>query len=172
VTSDRRPWLVRRGRRRAQAEFELSSRLEAPVETVWARVTTVAGVNAELMPIARMTAPRGTDSIDPDDVTLGARLFRSWILLGGLVPIDYDDVTLVRVERNRGFLERSPMLSQRLWEHERTLEPLAAGGCRVIDRVRFEPRPPVPARWLRPLFRAVFRHRHRRLRREFGGGPG
>jgi ligand-binding SRPBCC domain-containing protein len=41
----------------------------------------------------------------------------------------------------------------------------------ITDRVAWEPRLPVPARALRPLFRAIFRHRHRRLRRRFGGDP-
>ena len=75
---------------------------------------------------------------------------------------------LERIEPGRGFLERSTMLSQRLWEHERTIEPVAGGGCTIADRVAWEPRLPLPGRLLRPLFAAVFRHRHRRLRRHFG----
>jgi hypothetical protein len=57
-------------------------------------------------------------------------------------------------------------------EHERTIEPLADGGCTVTDRVAWEPRLPLPGRLLRPLFGAFFRHRHRRLRRHFGGADG
>jgi hypothetical protein len=41
----------------------------------------------------------------------------------------------------------------------------------VRDRIRFEPRLPLPPRLLRPIFLFVFRHRHRRLRRYFGGSP-
>jgi len=36
------------------------------------------------------------------------------------------------------------MLTQRLWEHERTLEPLDGGGCAITDRVAWEPRLPIP----------------------------
>ena len=36
---------------------------------------------------------------------------------------------LVRLDPPSGFLERSSMLSMRTWEHERTLEPAAGGGC-------------------------------------------
>jgi hypothetical protein len=100
------------------------------------------------------------------------RLGRSWILLFGVLPVDYDDLGLERIDPGRGFLERSTMLSQRLWEHERTIEPLADGGCTVSDRVAWEPRLPLPGRLLRPLFGAFFRHRHRRLRRHFGGADG
>ena len=49
------------------------------------------------------------------------------------MPFDYDELTLVRLDPGRGFLERSRMLSQRLWEHERTLEPSGEGGCLVTD---------------------------------------
>jgi ligand-binding SRPBCC domain-containing protein len=147
----------------------VASRLDAPAAEVWERVTTFEGVNDELMPLARMTAPSDVNSLQPADVVPGRRLFRSWILLLGAIPIDYDDVTLVRLDPGRGFLERSPMLSQRSWEHERIVEPDGASTCTIDDRVRFEPRLPVSAALLRPLYRAVFGHRHRRLRRRFGG---
>lgn len=151
------------------AEFSVSSRLDAPSGSVWDRVTTFEGVNDELMPIMRMTAPRHVRSIDTGSVVLGERLCRSWVLLFGLIPFDYDDVTLVRLDPGRGFLERSPMLSQRFWEHERTIEPAGEDGCVLTDRICFEPRLPLPGPMLRPLLRRIFRHRHRRLRRRFGG---
>jgi hypothetical protein len=60
------------------------------------------------------------------------------------------------------------MLSQRHWEHERTIE-LDSGGCVITDRIRYQPRLPVPDLFLQGLYRAVFAHRHRRLRKRFGG---
>ena len=60
------------------------------------------------------------------------------------------------------------MLSARVWEHERTLEPLPAGGARVSDRVEFVPRIRLTARLHRAVIRALFAHRHRRLRARFG----
>jgi ligand-binding SRPBCC domain-containing protein len=149
-----------------RAEIRVESRLEAEPAVVWARVMSAEGINDELGPWFRMTVPRGLDSLDLESVEPG-RLGRSWVLLFGLVPVDYDDLGLERIEPGRGFLERSTMLSQRLWEHERTIEPVAGGGCTVTDRIAWEPRPPLPGRLLRPLFAAVFRHRHRRLRRHF-----
>ena len=59
------------------------------------------------------------------------------------------------------------MLSARMWEHERTLAPVDGGGTRVTDRVRFEPRVRAVARLHRSVVAAIFRHRHRRLRRHF-----
>lgn len=97
----------------------------------------------------------------------GQRSFRSWLLVAGFVPIDYDDVVFEEVEPGRRFLERSALLTQRLWEHERVIEP-ASEGCRVTDRVRFEPRLPVLAALYGSIFQAVFRWRHRNLRKLFG----
>jgi hypothetical protein len=152
-----------------RAEFRISTRLPAGAEAVWARAMSAEGINDELGPLLKMTVPRGLGELDLTTVEPG-RLGRSWILLFGLLPVDYDDLGLERIEPGRGFLERSTMLSQRLWEHERTIEPRKDGGCTVTDRIAWEPRPPLPGRWLRPLFGAVFRHRHRRLRRHFGAG--
>ncbi len=134
---------------------------------VWDRVTTPAGINDEMQPYLRMTLPRGLERIDPAEIEIGERIGRSWILLFGLLPFDYDDISLVRLDPGKGFLERSTMLSQRAWEHERTLEPVE-GGCEVTDRVRWEPRLGFLASPLRPVIAWFFRHRHRRLVRHFG----
>ena len=83
------------------------------------------------------------------------------------MPVDYDDVRFAEVEPGRRFLERSSLFSQRLWEHERVIEP-RPHGCRITDRIRFESRLPWLASFYSPLFQAVFRLRHRNLRRLFG----
>lgn len=126
------------------------------------------GINAELGPLLRMTVPRAAESLDLATLEPG-HLGRSWVLLFGLIPVDYDDIGLERIEPGRGFLERSTMLSQRLWEHERTIEPVGDGVCTIADRIAWEPRLPLPGRLFRPLFGAFFRHRHRQLQRHFGG---
>jgi ligand-binding SRPBCC domain-containing protein len=149
------------------AEIVVSSRVAASPAVVWDRVTTPAGINDEMRPYLRMTLPRGLERIDPAEIEIGKPLGRSWILLFGLLPFDYDELSLIRLDPGEGFLERSTMLSQRLWEHERTLEQVE-GGCAVTDRVRWEPRLGLPAAALRPVFAWFFRHRHRRLARHFG----
>jgi len=146
--------------------FTVSSIVPASPARVWERITTMEGINHELMPIARMTHPRGMTELDPAEVPIGRRLFRSWILLFGVLPIDYDDITLLRFTPGVGFAESSPMLSQRRWDHERTLED-AHGACRVTDRVAFAPRVRLLGRMLRAVFHQVFLHRHRRLRAIF-----
>lgn len=151
----------------AQRRFAVSSDLAAPPDVVWRHASSLAGVNAELAPLVRMTVPAGFETIGPDSVVPGQRLFRSWILLFGLLPIDYDDLTLIEVTPGRGFRERSPMLTQREWSHDRAIERIP-GGCRVTDEVAFVPRVPFLGALQAPLFRLAFWNRHRRLRRIFG----
>jgi ligand-binding SRPBCC domain-containing protein len=140
--------------------------LTAAPEVIWARISTFEGINAELKPLLRMTAPASIRALDPAEVVLGERIFRSWVLLFGVLPIDFDDLALVSLEPGRGFHERSRMLSMRVWEHERRLQPVAAG-CRVVDRLSFEPRLPGMGPLLERFIRLTFRNRHRQLRRQF-----
>jgi hypothetical protein len=156
---------------RRRAEIKITSEVAAGAEAVWARAIDPAGINYELGPLLRMTVPAGAADFGLDDHEPG-HIGRSRVLLFGLIPFDYDDIEIIRLEPGRGFLERSTMLSQRLWEHERTLEPLSEGRCRITDRVAWEPRLPVPGALIRPLILATFRHRHRRLRRAWGEGRG
>ena len=153
------------------ASFEVASIVPAAPAAVWDRVTTFEGVNDELMPLVRMTCPPAMRRIDPATVPLGRPWFRSWLLLFGFLPFDFDHLRLVAIEPGRGFHEDSTMLSQRRWIHRRTLEPVP-GGTRVVDRIAFEPRIPGSGALLRPVFRAVFRHRHRRLAAYFAHASG
>lgn len=150
--------------------FTVSSRLSAPCAAVWAAVTSPEGINSELSPFLAMTWPKDAPPISIDALPLGRPLFRSWILLFGLLPIDYDDILLEDVEEGRGFRERSAMLTQRSWCHERALAPEVDGACRITDRITFVPRAATiviaPIYWL--LSRGVFAWRHRRLRARFG----
>jgi hypothetical protein len=154
---------------RQPAEITVSSRLSATPTQTWERVITPEGIRDEMHPYLRMMLPEGVERLDPKSIELGEKIGRSWILLFGLLPFDYDDITVVRLEPGRGFLERSQMLSQRVWEHERTLEPEPDGGCLITDRVSWQPRLGLPGRPLRPVIAWFFRHRHKRLRRHFGG---
>jgi ligand-binding SRPBCC domain-containing protein len=148
--------------------FQIASRLCAPPERVWAHATSMAGINHELAPLLRMTHPPEMTTLGDLSPPLGTPLFRSIILLFGVLPIDFDDVTLEAIEPGRGFRERSRTLSQREWIHERSCEPVE-GGVRVTDRITFEPRVSGAATLLAPLLHLVFRNRHRKLVGLFGG---
>jgi len=117
-----------------RGEFRIATTLAAAPAAVWERAMSAEGINAELGPLLRMTTPRGLNALDLRSLGPGP-LGRSWLLLLGLVPFDYDEIGLEWIEPGRGFLERSTMLTQRLWEHERTIEPAAGGGATLVDRV-------------------------------------
>jgi hypothetical protein len=148
---------------------ERSSELALGAEEMWARATSPEGINHELRPILRMTMPRRLGGRTIAEVPVGTPLGRSWILLGGLLPVDYDDLCLAELEPPRRFLERSRTVSFAVWEHERVVEPLPGGGCRLTDRLGFELKPllrriPGAAAVARAIVGAVFSHRHRRAR--------
>ena len=147
--------------------FEIVSDLAADAAAVWRHAVSPAGINRELRPILRMTFPPGVTDVVAS-WRPGAPPVRSWMLLGGVLPVEYDDLSFAAVEPGRRFLERSVLLSQRVWEHERLIEP-TAGGCRVTDRLRFESRVALTAPISAAVVGAVFRLRHRNLRRLFGG---
>jgi ligand-binding SRPBCC domain-containing protein len=152
--------------------FERTTPLAAAAADVWRHATTPAGINAEFEPWMRMTVPRRLRYTSLDEVELGVRVCRSWVLVLGVVPFEYDD--LVIVERGPGlrFLERSSTLVARTWQHERAVVP-ADHGCRLTDRVSLEPRPavarlPGSAAMVGRVVEAIFAHRHRRLAAHFG----
>ncbi|WP_203337353.1 hypothetical protein [Nocardioides limicola] len=145
---------------------ERQTRVDAPIEAVWARVVTPEGINDELRPVMTMGMPRGSEGVNIDTVVVGRPLGRAWLRLFGLIPFDYDDLTIVAIEPGRSFHERSTMLSMRHWEHERSLAPEGPVTL-VSDRLTFAPRIPGTGALMARVISALFGHRHRRLRRFF-----
>ena len=153
-------------RRRADRVLERSP----PAAEVWERAITEEGINDELAPILRMTMPPGLRGKTVDTVEVGVPLGRSWILLGRVLPVDYDDLCLAELEPGRRFLERSRTLSFSVWQHERMIEPEGEARCRVTDRLGFELKRgvawiPGVAELASAVVGFLFRHRHRRLAR-------
>jgi ligand-binding SRPBCC domain-containing protein len=147
--------------------FEIATDLAAPPEAVWQRVTTPRGINDELLPLVRMTTPPALRGVTIGDVPVGESLGRSWLLMFGLVPVEFDDLTIAELEPGRRFLERSAMLTQSEWRHERIVEP-HRDGCRVTDRLAWQGRWKASEVLYGLVVPVLFRHRHRRLRRGFG----
>lgn len=147
--------------------FERSTVIATPADRVWSRVTDPEGINDEMLPWMTMRMPRSARGLTVDTLPLNTVLGRAWILLFGVVPVDYDRLSIVELVPGRYFHEVSTMLSMRRWEHERTLMPIDETATRVTDRITLEPRlrgiGPVIAR----ILRAFFGHRHRRLARHF-----
>jgi ligand-binding SRPBCC domain-containing protein len=147
--------------------FEIATDLASPAETVWQHVTSVDGVNGELTPLMRMTVPRALRGATLDDLPLGQRAGRSWILLFGIIPVDYDDMTITERGPGHRFFEQSTMLTQSRWSHERSVEP-TPGGSRVTDHLTWQGRARPLGAMYRLVIPIVFGHRHRRLRKRFG----
>jgi ligand-binding SRPBCC domain-containing protein len=147
--------------------FEIRTDLAAPPETVWSHVTTVDGVNSELMPLMRMTVPRALRNATLNDLPVGRRAGRGWVLLFGLIPVDYDDMTIAERGPGQRFLEQSTMLTQSHWTHERSVEP-TPGGSRITDHLTWQGRTRPLGAMYRFAIPILFGHRHRRLAKRFG----
>jgi hypothetical protein len=140
-----------------QAQIVESSLLAAAPAEVWESIVSMPDVNAELMPVVPMTYPLGYEGLDRVPLVPGRRLFRSMLLLFGVLPVDVHAIALASLNPGRGFLESSSSLLHRRWIHERVLKP-DSGGPSLSDRLYFECRVPGLGMSLTPVVRAVFRH--------------
>ena len=150
--------------------FELASLLPIPQDVILQHATSMRGVNSELMPYVRMTFPSQFERLHLNPTHTGNVIFRSWILLFGILPVDYHALRFARVD-DEGFLERSSSIIHKLWEHERIIKAVA-DGTELHDRVRFQPRIPGIGYLLQPIYEAVFKHRHAQLRHNFNSRKG
>ncbi|KAA0084521.1 hypothetical protein CIW52_10995 [Mycolicibacterium sp. P9-64] len=149
--------------------IERRSIVNAPADRVWQRVVTPEGINDEMGPWMTMSLPRGAQGLSVDDVPVGTPIGRAWLRLFGVLPFDYDYLTIAELQPGRSFREESTMLSMSRWQHERSVTAEGDTKAVVHDRVTFQTRI-----WLRPAtpilkvtIGALFRHRHRRLQRHF-----
>jgi ligand-binding SRPBCC domain-containing protein len=147
--------------------MERSSLVSAPAADVWAWVVKPEGINDEFWPWLTMSMPAAASDLSIDTLELGQPIGRSWIRLFGVLPVDYDDLTIVEVEPGRRFLEQSRLFSAPEWQHERVVEPVDAASSRITDRLTFTPRRGFGLLGPR-IIRLIFWYRHRRLRRRFG----
>lgn len=149
--------------------FQQHSVIVAPASAVWRWVVTPRGINDEMAPWLTMSIPRGAEGITIDNLEIGRPIGRAWLRLFGLIPCEYDNLSIVYVEQGRRFREHSTMATMSQWIHDRTVEPGPGQSTRVTDVITFSPRRglrltgPV----LRHVLIAFFRHRHRRLAARF-----
>jgi hypothetical protein len=147
-------------------QIVVSSELAVHAPVLWRHAVSPLDINAELRPWLSMSFP---DSID--DITAGWEpgrfRFRSWIRLGGLIPVEYDDLALAEVEPGHYFYEVSSLATQSVWKHRREITSLP-GGARITDTVSFTSRLPLLEPLFEVVFRWVFRWRHHNLRRMYG----
>lgn len=142
--------------------FLVSSRLSVQPDKFWGE-QSIATVNVELSPWIYMSAPAAWQSLRLKEWDGSGQLFRSWVLLFGLIPVDCHTFGTIDLSQHMKFVERSSSLFNNIWQHERIAKTVPGGG-EVIDKVSFTPR----VRWLSPVLRTiyvlVFQHRHAKLR--------
>ena len=152
--------------------FTHRSEIAAGAVEVWNRVVTPEGINDEMVPWMSMSVPRGHPNLSIDNAPVGVPLGRAWLRLFGVVPFDYDRLTIAVIDPGRRFREESTMASMRAWVHDRTVEPTGIDSTLVTDRISMTPRmlltPAGPL--LRRTLEAFFAHRHRRLAAHFARG--
>lgn len=151
------PDLILRGIKPA---IDISTWLPRSADGVWAAVSTPAGVNAELAPLARMTFPTGAPDIR--DAPIGKPAAVCWLLAGRVLPFDRHVLMFADVGPS-GFVETSHSLMHHQWKHERSVRP-DGPGCIVRDIVTVTPRLAILQAPTDATAAWVFRHRHKRLK--------
>lgn len=64
---------------------------------------TPEGINDELRPWMTMSVPRGAKGMTVDTVPIGAPIGRAWLRLFGVLPFDYDRLSIAELEPDGGF---------------------------------------------------------------------
>lgn len=119
-------------------------------------------VNNELFPFARMTYPVNKNHFCNLIEASNEKLFTSWILLFGILPIDIHFLKLEKIEEGKAFYENSTSIINKYWKHTRLL--IAENENTIlIDEVYFSPRIPILGIILFPIYKKIFSNRHRQL---------
>ena len=152
----------------------VTSVFKAPKWKIWNNISTFQGVNYELFPFLRMTCPEPNARLSIDMVTKDP-LFRSWLLLFGFLPIEFDLIRIDSIEEGTSFKERSSMFLMQEWHHDRSLESVTIEGyeegcTKVIDKLSFRPRifNLLFGYFLKHVVKFLFTYRHYRLASMFG----
>ncbi|RYH06743.1 hypothetical protein EON65_42505 [archaeon] len=149
---------------------KISSTLPVDKQTLWRHMTSMEGVNFELQPYLHMTFPATHSNLTTiSRSNLGLTLFASILLLFMYIPVDLHWLRLVDVQEGEGFHEHSCSLLQQYWKHERYLVKGEEGSdcTQLVDEVEFCPRITFLGYLLKPVVKAIFRHRHIQLQKKF-----
>ena len=146
--------------------FSIKSEINTTKEILWQHITQMQHVNAELMPYAKMTYPADRSKIGTQDVPLHQVLFKSVILLFGFIPVDLHYLSLDKIDAGTAFYENSYSLQHYYWKHTRTIIESDAKAY-VRDELHFAPRISFLGYVLLPVYKIIFRNRHRQLQQYF-----
>lgn len=122
---------------------------------------TMESVNYELSPLIKMTAPKRWRKFSIPEWETDKKLFDSVILLLGVLPIDLHHMTMKQVSE-QGFVEHSTSLMNSYWQHKRDITT-SNNQVTVTDEVSFKSRLPFVSLVVKPMYKQIFLHRHKRL---------
>lgn len=145
--------------------FEIVSVLEVKADRLAKDLLTMEGVNYELSPWLQMSAPEEWQTKPIKHWPINRKLFKSWITLFGLIPVDLHAFKLIETNEN-GIKECSTSIINTYWKHERTILKFDTVS-KVRDTLEFQPRLSWLAFILKPIYKSVFIHRHNKLKQRY-----
>lgn len=145
--------------------FEIETQLTVSANELAYDALTMLGVNYELGPLLKMTAPDNWQSKPITHWPTNQRLFTSTILLLGLIPIDRHYFNFTKID-NSGFNENSKSLMNSLWSHKRVIKNNGSGSV-ITDVIMYKSKLGVLGIIFMPIYKAIFKHRHNRLKSKY-----
>lgn len=145
--------------------FKIESKIDGDLQQLYQELFTIPGVNYELMPVAKMTAPVEWSTKHLKDWPTGRELFTSLVLLFGIIPVDLHRFKLLQINGSE-FREGSSTLLHTEWNHTRSIQSLGSV-CLVTDELEFIPKLSLMGSLMEPVYKAIFNHRHKRLKAKY-----
>jgi hypothetical protein len=146
--------------------FEIESDLPIEPMKLYRELLTIKGVNRELSPYIKMSAPKQWRAKPISEWPVGAFLFNSRVTLFGLIPIDSHGFKFSEVSES-GFSETSKTLMNKEWNHTRSIVKTSAGS-KVKDLVEYKSKLGFMGYLLMPFLLTIFKHRHSKLKAIYG----
>jgi hypothetical protein len=145
--------------------FKTETQLAVSVNELAHDSLNMSGVNYELGPLLKMSAPDNWQSKPITDWPTNQNLFISTILLLGLIPIDRHYFNFKTID-SFGFNENSKSLMNKLWSHERKIKSNGSGSV-ITDVIIYKSKLGILGNLFMPIYKALFKHRHNRLRAKY-----
>lgn len=158
--------MIEMGKGSKVIRFKIESKVNGNAEQLYLDLLTMGSVNYELMPVVKMTVPSKWASTHLKLWPIGTELFSSVILLFGIIPVDLHKFKLSKVNES-GFKECSSTLTNKEWNHSRTIKKLGST-CLVTDELEIFPRFRFLGGVMAPIYKTIFKHRHKRLYAKYG----
>jgi hypothetical protein len=145
--------------------FEMEIQLPVNSSELAHDTLNMSGVNYELGPFLKMSAPDIWQSKSITEWPTNQNLFSSNILLLGLIPIDRHFFNFKTID-SFGFKESSKSLMNSLWSHERLIKSVGSDSV-IKDVIIYKSKLGILGNLFMPIYKAIFKHRHNRLRAKY-----